>query len=132
MVVEVEHAVKRISLPFRFGTDGEVAHTTSPPQIIADEIKTAVLTAYGQRVMEPTVGAAVSDWVFGPQTSQTDLDYGDELMEEVNAQLSMGRVRSITTRYGRVEPTAMSIDITFTISTADETNEPLLESSVDI
>lgn len=52
-------AVRAISLPFSFDSNGGIAGTTNEKKIIQDRLLLAVMTKPGERVMRPSYGSQV-------------------------------------------------------------------------
>lgn len=53
-----------ISLPFRLDGRGRVSTTTDPVRVGAQHLETYMLTQPGERVMRPTFGSDVRDYIF--------------------------------------------------------------------
>ncbi len=58
------------SFPVRIGPTGGIA-TSSYEENIEEAIRVLLGTALGERVMEPTLGSAIHDYVFRPNTANT-------------------------------------------------------------
>ena len=55
---------RAISLPFSFGSSGEIAYTTDDKKIWQDRVVLVVMTRLRERVMRPAFGTNVQDFTF--------------------------------------------------------------------
>jgi uncharacterized protein len=55
---------KEIAVPFHFDNGGGVAYTTNPDEQVRQDINTLLRTNPGERVMKPTFGVSLLDYVF--------------------------------------------------------------------
>jgi phage baseplate assembly protein W len=57
-------AVKAISLPFSFNSNGAISYTEDPEKIWKDRVVLTVMTVFNERVMRPGFGSEVKFGVF--------------------------------------------------------------------
>ena len=72
---------RAISLPFSFGTSGEIAFTTDERKIWQDRVVIVVMTRLRERLMRPAFGTNVQDFTF---------ESVDEAMSHIKQAISVG------------------------------------------
>lgn len=103
---------RTIQVPFQIGSRGEVAYVTNPGAMAAQEIKAAVLTYEGERLMRPDVGSPFSTAIFGPIPGD-DIDYlSNSLQTALARQCRMSVVNDVTFDMSTVGQLAVSINYT--------------------
>lgn len=89
-----------LKVPFQIEPEGSVSYVTSPVVAAAQELRSAVMTFAGERIMRPGVGSPFSMQAFTPLAS-IDADFITmQMMTALGQQLTRSTVQSINVTAG--------------------------------
>lgn len=86
--------MKTINIPFKF-EEGGVLSTSSVDNVVKQQIINYLMTTVGERVMNPTYGGNLQTLAFEINDPLVLMDYKNDILEEVNANLTFGKVLDI-------------------------------------
>jgi phage baseplate assembly protein W len=87
--------VKTINIPFKF-EEGEVLSTASVDNIVKQQIVNYLMTVVGERVMNSAYGGNLQTLAFEMVDPLILTDYKTDVLDEINANLSFGKVLDIS------------------------------------
>lgn len=86
--------MKTINIPFKF-EEGGVLSTSSVDNVVKQQIVNYLMTTVGERVMNPAYGGNLQTLAFEINDPLVLMDYKTDILEEVNANLTFGKVLDI-------------------------------------
>jgi phage baseplate assembly protein W len=114
---------KAISLPFSFGVDGGINHTTDDKKMWQDRVVITIMTRLGERVMRPIFGSQVGDLVF--ENAQDAFILAKQIVENTfSSQLPSLKLKNVSGSVDSYDG-ALALEITYSLTSGS------LDSSQD-
>jgi len=104
-----------VSLPIRRSTSDGFEMITRFKHLVKQNLKMILLTAPGERIMEPDFGVGLRNFLFQNYNQTTLSQIDEKIKEQVNRYLPIIAIQDITYRQSTTNPNRLDIALKFTI-----------------
>lgn len=102
-----------LAIPFGLDPSGGVAVTTVPAQQVQQHLKALVSTNPGERVMQPTYGVPLANYVFGLDTDQTAAAVSNDVSAAVAKWEPNVNIQHVRTLVSDTSQGLVSLDVDY-------------------
>ena len=111
-------------VPFQIDpATGGVAFLDNYNQILAQHILTIIMTAQNERVMNPTYGFGLGDFVFGPVAALTVATTADDIRKAIAAWEPAVTVSQVTLAQSASNPALVNVTVTYSVVPYNDVNQ---------
>ena len=122
-----------IRFPFHFGFDGEVVTTNDPAVEVSDRLNNLLGTMLGERVMRPTYGASMHDYLFEPTDDLTMQSIDARVTDAISLWEPDLVVDSVDVSADDLfEPTRIDIEIQYRFTSQDEVDDTIHVAQISV
>tara|TARA_B100000941_G_C28490852_1_gene547858 strand:+ start:1269 stop:1637 length:369 start_codon:yes stop_codon:yes gene_type:complete len=104
-----------VSLPIRRSTNDGFETITRFKHLIKQNLKMILLTAPGERVMEPDFGVGLRNYLFQNYNQNTISEIDEKIKQQVNTYLPIIIIENISYRQSTTNPNKLNIALKFNI-----------------
>ena len=105
-----------LKLPFNRGNSGLFPQTETTLEQAGSNIKNLLLTAKGERVMQPEFGSRLRELLFEQQTEDLDQRIKEEIQESISFWLPYIVISSVDIIQDETNPNQTKVDLDFSLN----------------
>ena len=105
-----------LKLPFNRGKSGLFSQSQTTLEQAGSNIKNLLLTAKGERVMQPDFGSRLRDLLFEQYTEDLEERIAEEIQEAISTWLPYINIASVNIIQSDEDPNTTSVDIDFSLN----------------
>ena len=105
-----------LKLPFNRGKSGLFPQTETTLEQAGSNIKNLLLTAKGERVMQPNFGSRLRELLFEQYTEDLSSRIQEEIQEAISTWLPYINIASVNIIQSDEDPNTTSVDIDFSLN----------------
>ena len=105
-----------LKLPFNRGKSGLFPQTETTLEQAGSNIKNLLLTAKGERVMQPNFGSRLRDLLFEQYTEDLSSRIQSEIQEAISTWLPYINISNVNIIQSDEDPNTTSVDISFALN----------------
>jgi phage baseplate assembly protein W len=128
----VANASREIRIPFRIGADGDIDTVSNETDQITQRIRMVVLTRLGERIMEPTFGSPLPDFLFEDTDPVTMAEMAVRIESAVGQWVPEAHVVEVRPVFDRVTEGIAQFDVLFTVPPRQDVFSTLVTVGGDV
>lgn len=125
-------ASREIRVPFRIGADGDIDTVTHEADQVVQRIRMLILTRLGERVMEPSFGSALPDFVYENADPVAMAEMAVRVGASVAQWVPEAHVVEVRPMYDRIFEGVAQFDVLFTVPPRQDVFSTLVTVGGDV